>query len=356
MPPSTDRSLLIVAGSGRSGTSLCSGLVHRLGLHLPLPEKAGNRNNPRGFGEPEWAVDFDRRMLRSVEVGLEDTRPGAWARAAKVAELPAPRAELRDWLAEQFAAADRVVVKDPHLTWITELYRLAADDVPARLTMATMLRHPYETTKSRDLAYGSSASPTSRLAAWVNVMLHLEARTRDLQRAMVRHENLLADWRSTLERADTHLGLALLSRATDDQIKKTDDLVDPTLHRATGRSWEEMPVPDNLRDLAEETWEALGQIADDQASAATYEHLDALRERYTTLYDHSRAIVRSSISAARRDERRTAAVAPPNQPMPLRRATSEFVRALSFRAGRATDNARQSASLARRRLRHQTGR
>jgi hypothetical protein len=51
------RQMLVVAGSGRSGTSLFTGLTGRLGVHIPKPEVSANRSNPRSFGEPLWLVD-----------------------------------------------------------------------------------------------------------------------------------------------------------------------------------------------------------------------------------------------------------------------------------------------------------
>ena len=72
------REMLVVAGSGRSGTSLFTGLTGRLGVHIPKPEVSANRSNPRGFGEPRWLVDYHNELLASVDVGVEDGRPEAW--------------------------------------------------------------------------------------------------------------------------------------------------------------------------------------------------------------------------------------------------------------------------------------
>ncbi|MEJ7689898.1 MAG: hypothetical protein WKF76_05375 [Nocardioidaceae bacterium] len=116
-PPDKDsrqqRSLLVVAGSGRSGTSLFTGLVGRLGLYIPQPEMKANDSNPRGYGEPRWSIAFHKELLRSVDVTHDDGRPTAWKRTAKVAGRSAPRDRLHGWLSEQFDQSDRVVVKDP---------------------------------------------------------------------------------------------------------------------------------------------------------------------------------------------------------------------------------------------------
>src|SRR6478672_6080129 len=95
------RQMLVVAGSGRSGTSLFTGLTGRLGVHIPKPEVSANRSNPRGFGEPRWLVDYHNELLASVDVGVEDGRPEAWDLTDRVADKPDALEPLVDWLESQ---------------------------------------------------------------------------------------------------------------------------------------------------------------------------------------------------------------------------------------------------------------
>ena len=90
--------MLVVAGSGRSGTSLFTGLTGRLGVHIPKPEVSANRSNPRGFGEPRWLVDYHNELLALVDVAIEDGRPEAWELTDKVAERPELLDRLVTWL------------------------------------------------------------------------------------------------------------------------------------------------------------------------------------------------------------------------------------------------------------------
>src|SRR3954471_1622344 len=110
-PVSGGRQMLVVAGSGRSGTSLFTGLTGRLGVHIPNPEVSANRSNPRGFGEPRWLVDYHNDLLSSVDVVVEDGRPEAWDLTDRIAEDPRALGALVDWLELQFAENERIVVK-----------------------------------------------------------------------------------------------------------------------------------------------------------------------------------------------------------------------------------------------------
>ena len=296
----TRRSLVIVAGSGRSGTSLFTGLAGRLGYRIPLPEVKADGSNPMGFGEPRWAVDFHDELLASIAVNAEDGRPEAWAKAAQACERPRAQARVKGWLEEQFAQSDKIVVKDPRLSWFLTLYRLAADELDVDLSVVTMLRHPAESIKSRELAYGSGSAPTTRMVGWINMMLGTEAATRDLSRAIVRYDGLLSDWKSAFGGA---LDGVLLAGATPGQIGDADELVDPSLRRAEP-TWDGLGLPPLVRELAERTHDTLGRVADGHGATA---ELDELRERFGDLYAEAEMIARSSARGARMEGRRAGA-------------------------------------------------
>lgn len=293
------RRLLVVAGSGRSGTSLVTGLCGRLGQRIPSPEVTADSSNPHGFGEPRWAVEFHDQLLSSISVGAEDGRPAAWEKAASACERPRARRRLTDWLTEQFDGADRVVVKDPRLAWFLPLYRHAAAELSADLDVLTMLRHPAEAIRSRELAYGSTSSPTTRVVSWLNMMLGLELRTRDLPRAFVSYDELLADWRAALTRA---FGGGILAGASEEQLRDAAALVDPGLRRAE-RSWDDLGIPDDLRTMAEATLESLHglRLGDDRAP-----DLDALRTRFLERYREAEQVAIWSARGARMEARRAA--------------------------------------------------
>ncbi|WP_394289189.1 sulfotransferase family protein [Microbacterium sp.] len=298
------RHLLLVAGAGRSGTSLVTGLVGRLGYHIPVPEVSADESNPKGFGEPRWAVDFHNDLLRSVNVAPEDGRPEAWDIAADVASRPAARERLHEWLQEQFATTDRVVVKDPRLTWFLDLHLAVAGEMSVTASVLTMLRDPAESVKSRELAYGTKSTPTTRMASWLNMMLGLEQRTRAVPRAYVSYDGLMADWRGSLGAAEEASGVPLLSGATAEQEADADELVDASLRRAQS-DWDALGLAPDLRDLAHRSWTALQSLGTTQPAAPA--ELDQLEADYRTMYDAAAELTRSRVRAARVEERRKAA-------------------------------------------------
>jgi hypothetical protein len=303
------RSLLVIAGSGRSGTSLMAGLAGRIGFAIPQPELNPNETNPRGFGEPRWALEFHKRLMEACIISHDDGRPEAWELAKRADGMAKPRSNLLAWLTGEFELSDRVVVKDPRLGWFLNLYGAVAEEIDVDFGLITMLRHPAETVRSKQLAYGSRLEGTTRGAGWLNMMLGTEHRSRGIPRAIISYDELLTSLRPTLERAERTLGFGLVSHATDKELDEAHDLVDPSLRR-TQQGWDELNLPTQLRELMESTYEAMSQLAvgaAEEKSQVSTEELDTLREAYEASYRDAEALVRSSFTAARRVERKRAA-------------------------------------------------
>lgn len=299
----SDQRLVIVAGSGRSGTSMIAGVLKNLGLHVPQPEVPANRTNPRGFFEPAWVVDFQRRLLDEVHVPLFDARPQAFSLTERVGQRPAFQDELQAWLAGQVAAATEVVIKDPRNTWFLPMWRTAAERVGTVPGVLMMVRHPAEVVGSHKTYYrgkqpakASSYSGTNRTANWINLTLATEKATRASPRAFLRYVDLLTNWRTVVSGAAESLDLSMRRGMSDEAVRAVDAFVDPDLHRVQV-TWDEVDAPSRLTDLAEEVWAEMGRLVD-SGGGNSETALDQLREAYADLYAQSEAIAQSSIRAA----------------------------------------------------------
>jgi hypothetical protein len=307
------RRLVLVVGVGRSGTSLLAGVLGQLGLHIPVPEVKANDTNPRGFGEPRWAVDFHTRLLRRARVTVNDSRPVAWEATGATAGDAQLRAELGGWLREQFAVSDRVVVKDPRTVWFLPLWRACADELGLETSFVTMLREPAEIVASAKKSYGDWQTDASRASAWLNMTLETERSTRGTRRAFVRYEDLMADWEREIRRVGELTGDGALAGVTRGAYPSVDAFVDPTLHRNRVH-WDSHDVPESVRVLADDVWEQIQGLArPDGDSPAAHEGLDRAHVAYTTLYGEAEAIAQSSVTAAKRGRAKRAAgpAAPP---------------------------------------------
>jgi hypothetical protein len=301
--PGTDagsrKRLVIVAGVGRSGTSLFTTILGMAGFHVPQPEVQADSTNPKGFGEPQWVVDFHGRNLRSRRVSVWDSRPAAWDETAHAADDPPTVAELRSWLAVQFVGRDSVVVKDPRIGWFLPLWEKAAKDLGVDVSFAALLRHPAEAVSSAIKWYGDWQSPASRTLSWVNIMLETEHATRDSRRVFVRYDDLLTDWSGEMARVGEALDIPVLREIPDDVRREVDDFVDPTLHRQKV-TWSDIGVPHQVELLTEDVWKQFTGLAVSGGDAAeSHADLDRSRETYHRFYAEAEAMAQSTIHALR---------------------------------------------------------
>ena len=306
--------LVLITGTGRSGTSTMSGTFHHLGLHVPGPYLGSNESNPKGFFESQWSVRFHNKLTERAGVHIFDSRPQALAKV-QAAITPRDRERLGAFLAEQAAVSDQVVVKDPRTVWVQDLWREVAADHGLDIRYVSMLRHPAEVVGSRTTYYakvGESSSADAEaerrqyaifnVARWINNSLVNERETRGQRRAFVRYTDLLDDWRPVL--AALHDDLGLRYDLDGAEARAVDDFIDPGLRRHTV-TWEELDVPQEVQDLGQAVWEALQPLADDGGvDADASARLDELAVRYQRLLRDAAAIDidarEAAVKAARR--------------------------------------------------------
>jgi hypothetical protein len=301
------RRIVFVVGSGRSGTSTMSGALQMLGMHVPQPEVVADETNPKGFGEPQWVVDFHDELLRRCNVQVSDSRPAAWFEAGKLAAFDPLRGRLRDWLEQQFVeGGPELVVKDPRLAWFLGLWRAAALRCDATPAYVTMLRPPTEVVGSKQRYYsaprsGATAGDVQRTAAWVNMMLHTERSTRGSARRFVRYHDMLEDWTVPVFGIGQAFDVDAVKSASVTAVRRVHQFIDPTLRRVQ-LTWDDVEVPPRLREIAEESWRSLDRLADPDGDVPeVHARLDELRTAYADLYEEAEAIAQSTALAARRE-------------------------------------------------------
>jgi hypothetical protein len=301
----TTRSLVLVAGSGRSGTSLFTGILQRLGFHVPQPEVVPDETNPRGFAESQWVVDFHTRLLKRAGVRVSDARPAAWGLVADVGVQEEPGKELRAWLQKELDTSDHVIIKDPRLSWFLPLWRRCAEELGVTPRAAIVLRHPAAVIDSKQRWYGGWHGDVGHTADWLNASLFTERATRDMTRALVRYDDLLDDWTKAIGRVGESLDLAVIRDAPAPKIVRVHEFVDRSLSRSRS-DWEGVDLPTALREQADRAWGLLCELAvvDGAPPAELTDKLDAARAAYIALYEEAEAIAHSSIVARARPETR----------------------------------------------------
>lgn len=202
--------VLFVLGMQRSGTSAMTRVLSLCGGTLPTGMLGADAGNPRGNWEPRKAVGINEAILHrhgsawfdpSLRL-LEDGVLGAKEKAACIAEISA--------YLKTMPAAPLVVIKDPRITILSDLWfeaaHLAGFDVAALIA----LRHPQEVISSVAAAWKISQELAS--AVWLKYNLLAERHTRELPRVFVEYASMLDDWRTEIKRISAALPIDLETR------------------------------------------------------------------------------------------------------------------------------------------------
>lgn len=221
--------VLFVLGTQRSGTSAITRVLSLCGGTLPAGMLGADAGNPRGNWEPRKVIGINESILHrhgsawfdpSLRL-LEDGVFNAEEKAACVAEIAAYLNTL--------PAAPLVVVKDPRITTLSELWfeasRLAGFDIAAVIAV----RHPEEVISS--VAASWRIAPELSSALWLKYNLLAERHTRGFPRVFVEYTNLLNDWRREIKRISMSLPIDLTTQEED----AIEEFLTPDLRRQKNR-------------------------------------------------------------------------------------------------------------------------
>jgi hypothetical protein len=186
----TPRAAYLVLGMHRSGTSAVTQLLALAGAHLPDNVMPGDEHNAKGYFEPWRIAVFNDRRLRAGGGAWDD--PFAWPYQ--------PLADEGDWRAEaqalvraEYGRARHPLLKDPRVSLLTPLWRPALEAEGLALRCVIPIRHPLAVAGS--LARRDQFPAEKSVLLWCVYMLAAEAGSRDLPRALVDYDALLANWR-----------------------------------------------------------------------------------------------------------------------------------------------------------------
>jgi hypothetical protein len=299
----TEPVLVLITGTGRSGTSTMAGTLHHLGLAVPGPHLGANDSNPRGFFESRWATRFHKRITAAAGIHDMDSRPTAFARA-QAAVPPAARDQLTAFL-RKHAGEPQLVVKDPRSVSVQDLWRECAADAGFGIRYLSMLRQPAEVVGSRSTYYADRSDAAGQrryeifnVARWINSSLINERETRGQVRSFVRYDDLLTDWRSAVLRMGDELGLTFADDLTDRTHHPVDDFIDPGLRRVRV-TWDDLDVPSWLREVADGVWDAHLELwAAGGTSEDASARLDGLAQRYRRLFEDAEAVSHDALEEA----------------------------------------------------------
>jgi GT2 family glycosyltransferase/glycosyltransferase involved in cell wall biosynthesis len=198
------RTGVLVVGMHRSGTSAVTRMLNLLGCALPANLLPGDAGNPMGHWESRPVVELNEAALAAFGSAWSDWSrlPADWP-SGEVWQRFVPGA--RAVLDREFGEASPFVLKDPRLCrllpgWMAVLRAGGTDP-----RVVVPVRHPTDVARSLEARDGMDRSVAYLL--WLRYTLEAERASRGVPRAILRYEDLLADWRGVASRMAEALGV-----------------------------------------------------------------------------------------------------------------------------------------------------
>lgn len=203
----TRRRAVLVVGYYRSGTSALSGALVEAGMKMPSDTEA-NEHNPKGFFEDTALIQFDMDLLNALGSIWSDLRflPDRWMERA---DLSLYRERLAGLLRGKFGDAPLVALKHPHLCRLFPIYASVIAELGLAVSVIHTHRSPYVIATSQKKKNGLPRA--HGLLLWASYMVDAERNTREVPRAWVAYEDLIADQAGTVRDALDAIGISGVS-------------------------------------------------------------------------------------------------------------------------------------------------
>jgi hypothetical protein len=222
-PPSRDRTAYLVLGMHRSGTSAMTQILALAGARLPNNVMPGDAHNEKGYFEPWRIATFNDERLRAAGGSWDD--PFVYPYVATNDEVEWQE-RARQLFRQEFKQARYPLLKDPRVSVLLPLWRPVIEAEGLKIACVIPVRHPLAV--ARSLSRRDQFPPRKSVLLWLTYMVATEAGTRDLPRAFVDYDALVANWRAEVGQMEDALGTKL-PRLTAQSARQIDGFIAPEL-------------------------------------------------------------------------------------------------------------------------------
>jgi len=196
--------VLLVLGMHRSGTSAATRVVNLLGADLGNNLIEPGADNPDGFWEHAEAVRINDALLEGLGRTWYDMRemPQDWQSTEAAGDA---LAQIETLIRQDFRPGSLWAIKDPRMCLTAPIWIRALRGLGYSVDCLFVVRNPREVVDSLHVRNNWVRGPLYLM--WVQYLMEAEAASRDERRTLITYDELLADWRGTMERVAAELGL-----------------------------------------------------------------------------------------------------------------------------------------------------
>ena len=220
-----ERSVILVTGMHRSGTSAVTRVLSLLGCALPRTELESGPDNETGFWESPAIKDLNDRILMSTGSSWHDWEPfdPRWYASPIAGGF---RQDAQAILDAELGDGRLCVVKDPRICRLLPFWTDAVRSSGAEPLIVSPVRNPLDVATSLEKRDG--IHPSIGLLMWLRHVLDAESASRNLRRVYLRYEDLLSKPHAAVDRMGDALGVVWPARSTHTNME-IEQFLSPTL-------------------------------------------------------------------------------------------------------------------------------
>ncbi len=164
------RTVLLIFGMHRSGTSAFAGLLKESGIPMGNALMQPAFDNPRGFYEDERVVAFNEHILNILGQSWESITalPANWMQVQQVQHL---QQEAMQFIQTAFTNLPLFALKDPRFSLTFPFWQAIFQELNIHIKQYILVRHPYEVAKS--LWKRNQLPKVTATALWLKYMLQV---------------------------------------------------------------------------------------------------------------------------------------------------------------------------------------
>ena len=298
------RTLIIVLGAHRSGTSALTRLLSMVGATLPRRLMGAGPGNPTGHWEPVRLVEYHDQLMSELDSSWYDWSP-LDLKKLSVARRERVANDIAEIVAEDFGNSTLAVVKDPRISRFPGAFIEAVKSAGWSPVVVLAYRNPLDVVASlikRDVFWPEGYDRTDAALIWLSHMLESEKAARELPRAIVSYEAVVADPVKALAGVVGELKIRA-PKTVKELAGDITGFIDPA-HRNHLHRPDDVLIDPDLSGWVADTYAALRDLEAGRNLNDAYETLDRVRNEFMA----AMPLLKASASArlAAREEVRSA--------------------------------------------------
>lgn len=199
----TERSLIVVLGMHRSGTSAMAGLLSKAGISFGRNLMPPHRDNPKGYFEDNAILNINDAILTAIRSSWYDITPLKFSPE----KIKSKKARLMRYVKKQIKRSPILGVKDPRIIRLLPVWLPIIKSLRITPRFIIVVRDVREVCRSLNKRNHMSCLYASVL--WALENLRCERYTRGLDRIFINYDDLIKNPFACMNKIKDRLGLPL---------------------------------------------------------------------------------------------------------------------------------------------------